>query len=350
MEGRKGRTARQRAYVSSAARRSAEARARRVERIEGRWDGFEGLAHLLLPQHTMNRGGFMYLRSALVAGPIPTYESIPALPGLSSSDPPPASALVANRGEALAFYITCVYVHHRHQRDPADVPAPAEIPLTTSTRSGFSWARLLGFGDLSRRNQQLRLHRALTALATYGLVQLGPRGSRGRFERFVLLDERRNGVPYTTPTSKWASANVRRPGGSIGVIPNLVRRGWVATLTAAELLTYLALLHKGLETVSKPGKQYFFLMRDERLLRYGLSDEAYSSHRELNEFGLLDTRDNGAPRNRGRVSPAAVSAGTARPYLFRIANPPRQSAHLIVHQRLVESDVAPHLGGVPSAV
>lgn len=149
-----------------------------------------------------------------------------------------------------------------------------------------SWSEVLGQDrdELSRR----RIVKCLVHMDKLDMVS--PRGdgeSRGRWSRWLLLSETGDGKPYRVP-----SDGLHLPIG-------FFLEGWHLALTPAELACYLTF-----QAASSAGSFHhreggIGLSRRNRIVHFGLTDEAYTCVNELVEYGLLSRRPDTVEGRRG---------------------------------------------------
>ncbi|MEU5874729.1 hypothetical protein AB0A73_24600 [Glycomyces sp. NPDC047369] len=237
--------------------------------------------------------------------PAPATDRVSDRRPLPRQDRPPATRLVSPNGIALKTYLLAMYIA---QTRPEGRKTRNTIPIDAEDR--VSWVSLLatpatplkGRYSLAPRDKTRRqLMSALKRLSSpeVQLVRL-PNSDKsvGKYEEFELLHER--GAPldgginderYTVPV----------PGKNLllSLPSGLLQNGWIHLLEDSEIafLLMVSWLHARYKTKD------VFIDSDRRLLQFGLSRDAYESHRFLRRCGLIDVDED--PRRHlegGRVT------------------------------------------------
>jgi hypothetical protein len=213
---------------------------------------------------------------------------------------PPLARLLHRRSNALALYLTAVYVAHLELK-----PGNA----FTNTRSNgvggrmaASWAVLSGMGTPAHpRAKRARMRRALDELAAAGLVSFGEVNGRKQYERWTLHTDAGTDATYRVPGEN---------DSDVIVLPAaFFYYGWHLVLAPGEIAMLLAILHRNRQsggTLDEEGRAWISLPHTARQGIYGLSDEQYLHVHELIEFGLVEFSEPMAARRRGKISPDRV--------------------------------------------
>lgn len=248
---------------------------------------------------------------------------------------PPCTALIFRQGNALQVYMTCIYVAHL-ENEPG-----AQVENDRPNSYGPSWVDLCGLklsGDQPRGSNR-RLGRALVKLEKRKLVSVGKAGDTGRFGGFRLLREDGSGHPYEVPAATSSAEVFDVPAG-------FFLAGWHLVLTGEELATFLAVLDQSNRRRPRPPDVGVGFSESTRWARYGLAAEAYSAHRELEEFGLIDVTDPEGRRN-GKLKPGQKSGDGLSTYQMHY--PPKvqmdfsKPAFEVVMDKLKASAIPPRL-------
>lgn len=122
--------------------------------------------------------------------------------------------------------------------------------------------------------------------------------------------------------------------------------GWHLVLTGEELATFLAVVDQSNRRRPRPPDVGVGFSESTRWARYGLAAEAYSAHRELEEFGLIDVTDSEGRRN-GKLKPGQKSGDSLSAYQMHY--PPNvhmdfsKPAFDVVMDKLKASAIPPRL-------
>jgi hypothetical protein len=174
-----------------------------------------------------------------------------------------------------------------------------------NTRDAASWVTLTGLDGGHPRERRKRLNRALKALYDCDLVGLG-RGAHP-YGNFRFNCEDGSGRAYKMPGEASQSDLLFLP-------VQFFTSGWHLVLPPAHLATFLAIarqadwVHYKRPHESAAG---IYLADQLRWSHLGLTDEAYETIHELEEFGLIDVFDPMSNRRRGRLKVNAAGADTS---------------------------------------
>lgn len=148
------------------------------------------------------------------------------------------------------------------------------------THRDHGWAALTADRSASPRERRRHLQRALSELDRWNLVQLGKPSSHGRYDRFEFRTEDGSDTTYTVPGER--SNVVELPAG-------LFLNGWHLVLTPAEIATWIMYWVRAQRSELKEehDEKGLFAVETLRWSVYGITDEVYEAHNELEEFGLL---------------------------------------------------------------
>lgn len=248
---------------------------------------------------------------------------------------PPSTALIYRPGNAMHVYLTVIYLAHL-ENEPG-------VPVENDRRNNYpgNWVELSGLkisGDTPRGSNR-RLGRALDKLEKHDLITAGKEGATGRFGGFRLLREDGKGHPYAVPSAETSTEVIVLPAG-------FFHAGWHLVLTGEEIATFLAILDQSNRRRNRPDGVGIGISQSTRWNRYGLAAEAYTAHRELEEFGLIDVTDPEGRRN-GKLKPGQSSGDDLRALEMR--HPPREQtdfskpAFEVVMDKLKASTVPPRL-------
>jgi hypothetical protein len=252
---------------------------------------------------------------------------------------PPATQLLHRSGSALPFFLTVLYVAQTEAR-PGLAWENNHGNALGPRKKNPSWARLAGLHVDDTRTRRARVVRALEALRKWQLVA---RTSQNTWEHFGLCREDGEEHEYVVPGE--GKHIVRIPAA-------FFLNGWHLVLEPAELAVFVAILDVSQNTSAQVDYKGRALPTSERWARYGLSDEAYSSAHELDEFGLVTRIDTMPHRRRGRVKPKQLpDAGEATlkpdPYRFEFTTAHidalSRSAYDVVSNALIRDPIPPRL-------
>lgn len=248
---------------------------------------------------------------------------------------PPSTALIYRPGNAMQVCLTVIYV--AHQENEPGVPVENDRP----NNYHGNWVELSGLkisGD-SPRDSNRRLGRALDKLEKHNLITAGKERATGRFGGFRQLREDGKGHPYEVPSADDSTEVIAIPEG-------FFRAGWHLVLTGEEIATFLAIADQSNRRRNRPDGVGIGISQSTRWNRYGLAAEAYTAHRELEEFGLIDVTDPEGRRN-GKLKPGQSAGGDLR--ALEMHYPPKEptdfskSAFEVVMDKLKASTVPPRL-------
>lgn len=214
---------------------------------------------------------------------------------------PPLTKLVFRKTNALALYLTAIYVAHLEGAPGAQFQNRHRNAITES--GIHSWASLAGLGGPAGgskgapRARRVRVTRALTELAKFNLVEIGSAGEWEKFEGFRLNREDGSQHTYSVPGED--------AGGTLKLPASFFLKGWHLVLSPAEIAVLLAIIsmNKNVRRIPGVGQIGVGLPDSVRWGRYGLSGEAYESAHELEEFGLIQIHDPMPERRRGKFQP-----------------------------------------------
>lgn len=211
---------------------------------------------------------------------------------------PPLAKLARRSTQALALYLTAIYVAH------LEAAPNTAIENTHSNVAGQvnnpTWAALAGLGrGPSLRARRLRVQRALRMLEGARLVDLKQQDGHTVYEGFQLLRDDGAETPYLVPGTR---------GSVLRVPSSFFYNGWHIVLRPAEVTVLFAAMDMERRVGRFPGgRQGVALPRRVRWERYGISDESYTSVHELAEFGLLRLLDVEPERHLGRLRRVQLS-------------------------------------------
>lgn len=206
---------------------------------------------------------------------------------------PPLTKLIHRKSNALALYLTAIYIAHLEQ------PPGAAVPNThhnTFRPSGYgpAWATLAGMHDgASQTVRHRRMHRALAELSKYDLIAAGP-ATTGRFRDWTLRSEDGADRSYEVPGEGGPrAATIRIPAW-------FFFQGWHLVLEPREVAVFLMIVDFA---QSMPRQPQFGIAPSTRDRHYGLPLDTYSeSVHELHDFGLIDLHDPMANRGHGKIA------------------------------------------------
>ncbi|WP_442277103.1 hypothetical protein [Terrabacter sp. 2TAF16] len=254
---------------------------------------------------------------------------------------PPLARLIRTGGEALRLYLHGLFIAQALGTPGTRAPAITSL-VGSRSNSALIWPALLALPANTERNHRLRVQRTLRRLNECGLAAI-PRTARGDLDYggFLLLEESGGGARYVLPGGRYSDLATRTaPPGTFAVPVTFFTRGWSLVLSDTELTMLLFLYH--LKSLYGRTARYVFMARQERLTRYGISDEVYLGHRGLEEFGLVTLGDVVLHRRRGRIK--TDDYAYLPPYRFDI-DPQRldRMALTVVSKALGRNLAAPHL-------
>jgi hypothetical protein len=204
----------------------------------------------------------------------------------------PIREFSASKSAAVQLLLISLFENQcrRQGRDSDRTP----IPLTRPTvETDTAWLYLLALPTVdqtSRRtearspttNRVAQIKTALGRLDEFGRIELKPPGTRGRFEKFRLLNEAANNragnVYYEKPPPNEFT---------IDIPVQFFLSGWVHALTDNEIIAYLFLLHQAKtrpeENVSPGG----MLLPARAWMSAFENNRAHEAYRFLSRFGLV---------------------------------------------------------------
>ncbi|MCT1479367.1 hypothetical protein [Microbacterium sp. p3-SID336] len=209
---------------------------------------------------------------------------------------PPATRLMTSRGGALRFELTLIAVAQANRKATSKARLK-DLPIEgVGSSTSLGWTDLIAADASDSRNRhafitarEKRARSVRSALATLeeaGLVVIPDKGgSRGRYENFVLLNERgRDAVgeveEYRVPRA--GDATFAMPEGFIG-------SGWLHVLEDSEIaLLLMVACRKG----AHPAGDLIAMDSHTRLRHYGIHRDSFSAARKTLEwFGLLEVEE-----------------------------------------------------------
>lgn len=262
----------------------------------------------------------VYIRNEFVntesAGPLRGDPSDRRLP--DQEDRPPATRLITPRGAVLRLFLTALFEAQARTR-PGQHPGNKR-PLASRDGGGLSWIDLLASDAVSSgtgkyhmsvsAKKTRQMESAITRLAKEELVELTHTGEPGtrKYEEFFLMHEggrRPHGpnVPYKVPVIPAEQA--------FAVPATLFTSGWIHVLEDTELsfILMMAAAHHA------TGGQPFSIIAENRLLRFGMSHDAYEAHMMLSRLGLVTVTPD--PRRRADGTVEEFNAeGSAHPHML----------------------------------
>lgn len=193
---------------------------------------------------------------------------------------PVLTSLIHRPSNALQVYLSLLYTAHLEFE-------PGDRWKNERPNNGVDgWSELCGLLalDVSNRELNLRMTRALTKLAEHDLVRVGARRSEHRFDRFTLHCEDRSRNRYFVPSEET---------GAVVLPAGFFMAGWHLALTNEEMATLLAVAEQTQRPRSRKDADEagVALPQLTRWQWYGLAPEAFSARHELQEFGLIDMFD-----------------------------------------------------------
>lgn len=214
---------------------------------------------------------------------------------------------------AVPLYLNGIFEHQMraaYKNSSAAPPEPSRRrnavnnPLDKAT----NWITLTAFDvdGVHIRNQRKSFTRTLDALRKWDLVSLGDTGQR--YAKFKFRREDGSGRDYTIPRGTPTAPN------HFCIPTEFFTAGWHLVLTPNELVTLLALCHVADLRLLHDGSSTMFLSERFRYSLLGLSDEAYVSIHELDEFGLIEVTDTMPNRKRGRIQLGETGGNPPEPY------------------------------------
>lgn len=207
---------------------------------------------------------------------------------------PPLTKLIHRKGNALALYLTAIYVAHLEHVPGAAVPNKTHHNTFRPPGHGPAWATLAGMHDSATPAvRHRRMHRALTTLERYDLICAGP-AVTGRFSGWTLRSEDGADNSYEVP-GEWGlrAATIRIPSWFFW-------QGWHLVLEPREIAAFLMIVDFA---QSMPHHPQFGIPPTTRDRLYGLPLDTYSeSVHELSDFGLIDLHDPMANRAHGKIA------------------------------------------------
>jgi hypothetical protein len=282
----------------------AQARWLRVEGLRGLGAGglhgavraalAEEWKHGRKPERILFRRGYARLGKAL-EGPYSDRKLPPA------KLRPPTTRLISPKGTALELHLTTLYVA-QCTTAPGKKPSRSRLVLPRQgDRSGLvPWADLVAAPATVKKVKGRRTHvrvednRVRQIASTLGRLAGDDVGllefpnaaeAKGKFEGFRMLDEtgnllRASRIHYTVP--KVGEEEL------FALPPEFFANGWHLALTDSEMAMILALCaRREVPAPWEPGDTTY-IEGPNRIRRYGLSPAAYSTHKYLEAFGVLE--------------------------------------------------------------
>lgn len=214
---------------------------------------------------------------------------------LGTEEKPPVARLISPRGIALRTALTMLFVAQCVQRRQNGRPV-VNFPMIATASKPIGWTDLVtAVADkaptseyaMNRRGlRERQIKRAMDRLADsdVALVELPRSGTRRKYAEIQLnLDEGPrlvgSALRYEVPGPREKTLDV-----PVGFFLN----GWIHALTDSEIATWL--MFRDLQVEHGPGGpdgDGLHLSGQERLKFYGLSKDAWESHRMLGHFGLM---------------------------------------------------------------
>jgi hypothetical protein len=346
-------------YMERAASNSLEERTRRADALASVAKPFEAACQAMQSLHQIQRVRTVNVRLPYI-GPADILQETRTTPQTSLSpepDPehgrPPLAGLVGRRTESLRLHLVLLAAAQL-------LVSPGYSPTDLENRiedEGTTLRILLAMSHVPARTSTLRLQRAMRGLEAAGLLSIprhrtgtGDAGVLRNYRKARLLSEVGSGKVYSSATAKYSDpSRAAVPGGCLGIPPVFFTNGWHLVLSGPELATYLMLRHAtaiGLEdkrhiatfksfgpTMLRP----IVIYRSTRVERYGVSDEVYTAHRTLAEFGLIYRGQRPGSGRRGRTS----GRPSGHRFLLRDEGLLRPAAEVALEA--LRSGEAPHL-------
>ena len=214
---------------------------------------------------------------------------------------PPTTRLISPKGTALELHLTMLYVA-QCSTAPGRKPTRTRLVLPRSgDKSGLvPWADLVAAPATVKKIKGRRTHVRVEdnrvrqiastlgrlASADVGLLEF-PNAARakGKFEGFRMLDEsgnllRASRIHYTVPRTGEEEL--------FALPPEFFAHGWHLALTDSELAMILALCARRGSPLPWEQDATTNIEGPNRILLYGLSPAAYSTHKHLEAFGVLE--------------------------------------------------------------
>jgi hypothetical protein len=233
--------------------------------------------------------------------------------------PPPVARLISAKSYALRFYLTVIFdaqcAHwvggrYRNRRQ-----------IWPDSKNEIGWIHLFGAPATADKdtdktptdNRIRQLKNALRRLHGEGLIELAKiDGRRNRFENFQLLNELGRSdyadqPLYTVPGNRNCA---RLPWQFYS---NL----WVYALTDSEIATYLALSYLRAIYPREYEERGIYMTPSVRSRTFGLTQDAYESHRALAAFGLIQRQEHAGRHPNGKVK-NFQKQGIVEPYRFKL--------------------------------
>ncbi|MEW2493753.1 hypothetical protein AB0942_09420 [Streptomyces nodosus] len=208
--------------------------------------------------------------------------------GLPREKRPPAARLIAPRGVTGRLHLLLLLA-------AACQAAPGQqwhhtIPIEHGREQPLSLERLVcafarhrggtGYVASPRANKLRQITQALKTLNDQHLVDLPHRGEHLPFRDFTLLCDSGQStdnahIPYRVP---------KKNDPCVDIPVAFFTHGWVHLLTPSEITAYLMWL----DVNQRPEHEEPYVTGAVRAGAYGLTREAYETHRVLEAFGLID--------------------------------------------------------------
>lgn len=211
---------------------------------------------------------------------------------------PSATRLITSRGAALRFALMVLAVTQANRKAGSKAHLSGLGIASAGNSDVLGWTDLVASDAEDTRNpdafitaRDKRARTVRTALGTMeesGLAIFPDRpGSRGRYESFILLDERGKDVlgeaeEYRVP---------RKPESTFSMAREFITNGWIHVLEDSEIaLLLMVACGKG----AWPDGGLMAMPSETRLRNYGIHRDSFSAARKTLEwFGLLHVKEFG---------------------------------------------------------
>jgi len=209
---------------------------------------------------------------------------------------PPLTRLVNRPTNALALYLSAVYMAHL-EAQPGHAFTNRRHNTVNKRDGSKAWNLLAGMwttaGPAGRR---ARMRRAVKDLSSAGLVAFKQPEGRPQYEGWTLLQEDGSEARYRRPSEQ--------EPGAVVLPAAFFLRGWHLVLTPGEIALLLAIenMHRLFGGSPEPDqRRWIALPQSVRRGYYGISGEIYLHAQQLREFGLVEFRDPMPNRRRGKI-------------------------------------------------